>query len=416
MGYPRVRDRLVVAVTLLVLGSAGQVLAAALVEVPATFGGASVTLEGLSGDGQVLVGNSSSAAGTGLRWTQSSGWQSLGAPAGNTTSRVRDVSFDGLEATGNGNQAGGARRWVQGSGWGSDLFPGTAAAISADGSAVAGTFRTIIFPDAPVAAAVLLESTLLRIWKEGVGTTSQLAADPYWSFIITGITADGSEVIGNREGILGHAHVMRFAASGGGVMVPFVPDGMDPACGSLYENPCVAHAYAVTPDGSVLVGSLELRLGEVPPRAARWIGNAGPTFLSGSPAGLPSEGRDVTADGGMIVGNRQGHAFVWTPAGSMHDLKQLLEDLGLDLTGWTLVSVFAMSDDGSVVVGTGTRPGGASAIWLVQAPELEAAAQVPEPIPALGAWGGAVLGLALAAAGTRSTRRDRRQRRAYSIS
>ena len=384
---------------------------ATFVEVPATFGSASVVLEGLSGDGLVLVARGISVTGTenaGLRWTQATGWQNLGAPSGSTFTQVRGVSFDGLEVT--GSTGGNVYRWVQGSGWGSPLFPGNAGAISADGSVVAGTYLTIIIPAVPP-SVVIFPSTLLRIWQEGVGTSSQLAADPYWSFDITGMTADGSEVIGNRQGILGHSHAMRFTVSGGGVMLPIVPVGVNDECSSLYENPCVAHAYGATPDGTTLVGSVDLELGAVPPRAARWIGNAAPTFLAGAPLGLPSVARDVTADGGMIVGDRHGHAFVWTPAGGMRDLRRLLEELGLDLTGWTLGPAFAVSDDGSVVAGTGKRPDGASANWIVQAPELEAAAQVPEAIPALGSWGGVVLGLALALAGaTRS--RSRRPRRA----
>jgi hypothetical protein len=372
-------------------------LGAAFLEVPASFGSSAVVLEGLSGDGLVLVARAVGPTGSdtaGLRWTQATGWQNLGGPPGSTITRVRDVSFDGLEVT--GNTLGNVYRWVQGSGWGSALFPGRAGVISADGSVVAGTFLTIIFPGAPVAPVVLLESTLLRIWEEGAGTHSQLAADPYWSFVVTGITEDGSEVIGNREGILGHSHVMRFTVSGGGVVLPVVPDGVSPGCGSAYESPCVAHAYGSTPDGTVLVGSVDLALGVVPPRAARWLGNAAPTFLSGAPVGLPSEARDVTADAGMIVGDRHGRAFVWTPAGGTRDLQRLLEELGLDLTGWTLASAFAVSDAGGVVVGTGSRPDGASAIWVVQAPELEAAAQVPEAIPALGPWGGLALAAALA--------------------
>ena len=47
-----------------------------------------------------------------------------------------------------------------------------------------------------------------------------------------------------------------------------------------------------------------------------------------------------------------------------------------------------------MIAGTGTRPGGAYAIWIAQAPELVPVAQVP----AVGVWGGVVVAMALVCA------------------
>ena len=42
---------------------------------------------------------------------------------------------------------------------------------------------------------------------------------------------------------------------------------------------------------------------------------------------------------------------------------------GLDLTGWTLRGAKEISDDGSVIVGTGRNPNGDSEAWLAVIPE-----------------------------------------------
>jgi hypothetical protein len=378
------------------LTAARDAAAATFVEVPATFGGTGLVITGISGDGQVLVGRTILPGPlAGIRWTQATGWQDLGAPAGRTHTRVADTSFDGSEVAGTGDPGGGAFRWVQGIGWGSQLFPGEAAAISADGSVVAGTYQTIIFPGAapdPAIGPVL--STVLYAWREGIGATWQVAADPPWWFDIGGITGDGGAVVGTRTSIIGHMIPMRFAVTGGGVQLRVAPEGVGNECVELIDNPCTGQALSVSADGTTVAGAVELATGLVPPHAARWIGSAAPpVFLDGGPPAPPSSGHDVSGDGHMIVGARDGAAFLLTAGGGMQDLKGLLEGHGVDLTGWTLANAQFISDDGSVIAGTGTRPGGAFAIWLAQAPELVPVA----PVPSLGARGGLVLGLALAA-------------------
>ena len=284
---------------------------------------------------------------------------------------------------GSGNASGG-HRWVQGSGWQS-LFAGEASAISGDGIVVAGAFQQVIIHPHTV--------SYLNVWQEGAGTTSQTAASHPWSFYVSAIAADGSAVFGNRLSLLGHSVPMRFTVGGGGVELPVVPEGTSDECVASIDDPCVAQALAVSADGGTLVGSVALALSDAA-HAARWQGTGAPELLDGGPPAPLSVARDVSADGHMIVGERDGAAFLWTAGAGMQDLQPLLEGLGIDLTGWTLANAIAISDDGSTIAGTGTRPGGAYAIWIAQVPELVPAAQVP----ALPAWGGAALGATLAAA------------------
>jgi len=55
-------------------------------------------------------------------------------------------------------------------------------------------------------------------------------------------------------------------------------------------------------------------------------------------------------------------AFIWDRDNGMRDLKQVLEnDYGLDLTGWVLTNAYGISDDGTIISGTGLYDDGSGA-------------------------------------------------------
>lgn len=116
------------------------------------------------------------------------------------------------------------------------------------------------------------------------------------------------------------------------------------------------------------------------------VGNANLTGLGVLPTNsgtvvARSEARAIAGDGTTVVGwsvtdegilNDQGNpiavtthtAFIWDPVltgGTMMNLKTYLTDsqgLGSALAGWTLKEANAISDDGTVIVGTGINPSG----------------------------------------------------------
>ena len=53
----------------------------------------------------------------------------------------------------------------------------------------------------------------------------------------------------------------------------------------------------------------------------------------------------------------------------MRELDVLLEDLGLDLSGWRLSNARGISDDGLTIVGNGTNPSGVTEAWIAIIPE-----------------------------------------------
>jgi len=96
----------------------------------------------------------------------------------------------------------------------------------------------------------------------------------------------------------------------------------------------------------------------------------------------------VSADGGIVVGygttQLGGEAFLWDELNGMRNLRDVLvQDCGLNLTGWTLADASGISADGMTVVGWGYDPSGNIEGWV---------ATLPEPVTlSLLALGGAAL-------------------------
>jgi hypothetical protein len=130
-----------------------------------------------------------------------------------------------------------------------------------------------------------------------------------------------------------------------------------------------SEANAVSPDGLAVVGRAN-STGDW--EAFLWTEESGMIALGDSPGGLSySSASDVSLDGRVVVGgaNRSGTAFIWDALHGMRNLRDVLvNDLGLDLTGWTLHRATAMSEDGSTIVGWGTNPDRNTEAWLVRIP------------------------------------------------
>jgi hypothetical protein len=105
-----------------------------------------------------------------------------------------------------------------------------------------------------------------------------------------------------------------------------------------------------------------LQLCVVPGKQSRMLG-----FVPGHEG--YSEGWGVSNGGQTVVGvarklvapctwgEPNSVAFIWDATNGMRDLKTVLEDYGLDLTGWTLTEARAISDDGTVICGLGVHNG-----------------------------------------------------------
>jgi probable HAF family extracellular repeat protein len=154
----------------------------------------------------------------------------------------------------------------------------------------------------------------------------------------TGVSADGSMVVGWAYNAAGQTRAFRWTAAGG--MQDF---------GTLGSS----WAFGVSADGSVVVGSAQNAAGKW--RAFRWTAARGMQDL-GTLGGGESEAHGVSADGSVVVGtahNAAGYAraFRWTASGGMEDLNVTYASLLTD--GSVLVEAYAISPDGRYIVGQG---------------------------------------------------------------
>ncbi len=351
-------------------------------------------------------------------WTLIGGSWALGTPAsfqglgdlpgGSFQSSALDVSADGSVVVGESKSASGnqAFRWAGGvmSGLGDlsgDGFNSCAYGVSGDGSVVVGRGISASGPGGSASWEAFR-------WTAGNGLVGlgDLSGGDFYSHAF-GVSSDGSVVVGQSEsasgneafrwtgGVMsglgdlsggGYNSVSHSASSDGSVVVGYgisasgyeacrwtAGDGMI-GLGDLPGGDFHSSALGVSADGLVVVGCGKSGSGS-DDEAFRWTGGvmSGLGDLSG---GLSySKAWGVSADGSVVVGQSHSgsggyEAFVWESVNGMRSLREVLvNDLGLDLTGWTLKIANAVSDDGLTIVGSGMNPSGDYEGWIATIPE-----------------------------------------------
>ncbi|MDM7916740.1 MAG: FlgD immunoglobulin-like domain containing protein [Candidatus Eisenbacteria bacterium] len=305
---------------------------------------------GVSPDGSTVVGESNSSQGIqAFRWRRAEGMIGLGdIPGGPFASFAYACSADGSIVVGASDDAtsgeeGTPFRWTEESGMvplgtlGGPTSYGQADAITPDGSVIVGASQA---PDGIFAFR----------WTEQTGMASlgDFAGGPALSRA-AGVDAAGQLVVGTGSKISGYDQAFRWTSGGGMV-----------ALGS--NN----FATAVTPDGTVIVGSDFQGV-------YRWTQQTGFVHLGRLYGNLGIDrARAVSADGSVIVGLANydatlgtGAAFVWDSGHGMRDLNLVLaNDYGLDLQGLYLLWALGISADGKVISGYGFNPGGEQEAWV----------------------------------------------------
>jgi hypothetical protein len=112
-------------------------------------------------------------------------------------------------------------------------------------------------------------------------------------------------------------------------------------------------ATAVSPDGTVVVGHL---LSGGSQTAFRWTQGTGIEMLGQGVA------IDVTRDGSVVIGNSNASPGVWSE-GTFTPIRDYLQDNGVDVGEWQILTVRLISQDGNVLSGIGLNPSGESEVW-----------------------------------------------------
>jgi probable HAF family extracellular repeat protein len=310
---------------------------------------------GISADGLVVVGLSTSTAGPNgeaFRWTSGTGMVGLGFLPGYTNSSALAASTDGSVVVGDvaGFGSNQAFIWTGGVMSGLGFLPGgtrsNAFGVNADGSVVVGS------GDSPGGN---------RAFRWTGGVMNSLGVLPGGTYSEAyGVNADGSVVVGyGSSTAVPGGEAFRWTQSGG-------ISGLGVMLGGTFSV-----AQAVNAAGSVVVGygdSTVVPSGE----AFRWTSGTGMIGLGVLPGGTFSQALAVNADGSVVVGNStstavpSGDAFRWTQSSGMKSVKDLLVAGGVNMAGWTLSSAQGVSADGTVIVGVGGNPSNAGEAWLAR--------------------------------------------------
>ncbi len=287
--------------------------------------------DAVSANGSVIVGGGVSAKGAeGFRWTVKTGIVGVGdLPGGQFWSFVNDLSADGSVMVGFSESAKGveAFRWTEKTGMvGLGDLPGgkfesSASAVSADGSVVVGRSDSA-------------KGTEAFRWTEKTGMVG-LGDLPGGKFESSAhaVSADGSVVVGEGFSSKGN-QAFRWTEKTGMVGLGYLRR-------SLFEwgKVCESVAYAVSADGSVVVGYSQC-------------------------------GDDLSGMGHqMIIGDKE--AFIWHEHVGMLSVRDWLRSHGVKVpAGWQLEAATDVVVNGSqvTVVGWGRNPDGKSEAWIASAP------------------------------------------------
>ena len=331
--------------------------------------------------GSHIIGVGNDGADAGAIWDHAAGWSPITLPRlpSGTGANGRACSDDGLVAFGDAANAAGFRqpvRWAV-SGSIATLLPlgypsaggysGAAFACSVDGAVACGE---VLYQ--PAGLPPPLPITQAFRWTSAgmidLGTLPGVTPFPGGVTTARAISADGSVVVGYAQDASYTYRPWRWTAGTGIV--------------DISEGTWSGFARGCSPDGLVVVGSRNdtgVSLGflwtpQVGRRDLGAIGPIGPTTYDSSTL------FDVCAGGRRgcginLVTTISGSqlACIWEPRSGWRSLKQVLEESGVNMTGWTLAFATSISDDGRTIAGYGTNPAGFSQGWI---------AIVPMPCPA----------------------------------
>jgi len=337
--------------------------------------GIDITASAVSADGSVLagtfkVGNAYHA----FRWTQVDGFTDIGdLPGGLEDALPTCISADGSVIAGNSysTASGGSEegfRWTQATGMvgigdlpGGD-FRSVVNGISADGSIIVGASYS-------AASSVSGQNYEAFRWTEaGILALGTLTGAPSGASSASGISGDGSIVVGSSENANGEYQTVTWTSEAG-----IQPLDLSTWTGQNQGN----GAKAISSDGRVIVGTIGANFG---PATYRWTQDDA-IRIPDLPGG--NEGNDVadvSGDGSVIVGDANWltasnndfptEVYYWREGVGTVSLRDYLIANGVTgLDDWVLFGANAVSTDGHTILGYGINPDGHGEGFVATVPE-----------------------------------------------
>jgi probable HAF family extracellular repeat protein len=301
-------------------------------EMPGSTAGGSAAL-GISGDGKTIVGYGwvSSSNQEAFRWTTTGGYQVLG-DLGSGTSTADAASFNGSVVVGESPPKGGifgSFRWTAAQGM-TAVPVGFPNAVTDDGTMVAGG----------------------NAWWKTSGQTGNFGSctSNQIPLRMVDLSADGSVAAGAGPGgldMFGQAAANAYRST---------PTGNCQDIDPVFNRN--SDASGISADGSTIVGEAQDSQGHY--RAFRWTASTGMVDLGTLGGGnLLSNATAVSGNGSVVVGysltttsSASDHAFIWTAKTGMQDLNKVLNPP----KGWILQVATDISEDGTVITGYGISP------------------------------------------------------------
>ena len=310
--------------------------------------GATLTSEAtaVSDDGRVVVGMSLGASPGPFVWTAEEGMRPAPDVPGARFEWPQDVDRSGLTIVGYADDDSGGLAYRWSAATGAEILtapyrPYYAFGVSDDGNAVGGYGLN----DAGRVEAGMWVGGGAVAW---IGVADTAAYD---------ISGDGHVLVGDQH--VGQGNAFRWDVENGFKV--------------LAES---AGAWAISGDGTTVGGHVTR---ENRHEAVIWKEDGSQMRLGSLPgARVQSFARALSHDGSIVVGNSDslwGHgpifqAFIWDELRGMRNLREVLvQEHGLDLTDWMLVSAEGISDDSRTIVGHGTNPAGRTEAWIAVIPE-----------------------------------------------
>jgi len=301
---------------------------------------------GISGDGNVIVGAgcvpSSQPGGfvdQAFRWTVTGGYQLLG-DLGSGISDAYAASFDGSVVVGSSPPPGaffGSFRWTATQGMMAVPVGCCPNAVTDDGTMVAGG----------------------NAWWKTSGETGNFGdgscTDPQAPLTMVDLSADGSLAAGSGKGgldMFGQQATNAYQST---------PTGNCQDIDAVFNRN--SDASGISADGSTIVGEAQDSQGHY--RAFRWTASTGMVDL-GTLGGnnLLSNALATNQDGSVVVGTSlttsspdSNHAFIWIATRGIQDLQTVLNNHRARIpNGWILQVATDISEDGTVITGYGISP------------------------------------------------------------